>query len=160
MPKDGNKGKEMLKQEIAQFKEYRKLSKQLEELDLRNICAFGEFSRASGKISKLKTKWMPNVKPRPEFWGLADYPCIINHQGDNISQLLGLLTGESDMITFYCPKYSSDTPCTNETCMHWANNQHYFYAKKAWLECSEKYEAVKKEYDTVREQLFGKRKAR
>lgn len=146
----------MLKQKIAQFEEYRKLSQQLKELDLQNSCAFEKFLWAQGKISRLKTKWMPNVKPRAEFWGLGDYPCIVTHQGDEFWQGIALLAGGSGMTEFHCPRWNSEAPCTNENCMHHANNKHYFDAQKAWLECSEKYEAVKKEYDGVREQLFGK----
>jgi len=144
----------MLKQKILQIKAYVKLRRQFKELDAQHLVAFKKYLMDDGKISILKTKWMPNVKPRPEFWGLADYPCIIHHQGDEVVQALALLSGNPDMITFYCPTYSSDTPCTNEKCMHWAENQKHFIAEKEWREFSEKYEAVKKEYDTVRGQIF------
>ena len=150
----------MLKQKIAELKKYIGLRQQFKELKAQYNVAFKAYIANDGKISVLKTKDLPNVPPRPEFFGTPDYPCIIRHQGDEVSQNLALLAGESDIITYYCPHYNADAPCTNKGCMHWSENQKHFNAEKEWNEFSEKYDAAKKQYDDARAQLFGKKKER
>ena len=149
----------MLKQKMHIFKEYIKLGRQLRGLDVQKLAVFKEYLRTGSKISIIKTKQIPCSRPDPGFWGVVGHPCIINHQGDEIDQKMSLLaTGVLGMIKFQCPRYVSDAPCANKKCMYSADNEKYIDAEKAWHECSEKYLAVKKEYDAVRKQLFGKRR--
>ena len=149
----------MLKQKFLKFKEYKKLSKQLKVLKAQQSTSFENFAVAYGKISVLKTnKLLPHAKPNANFWGFKDYPCIIYHQGNEFVRGLALLAGKSDTITFVCPNYSSYKVCSNEHCAHRTNNQHCFDAREKLVEDSRKYNETKKQYDSIRQQLFGVRR--
>jgi len=153
----------MLKQKIAQVKEYIRVKKKLKELDAAKDAVFKADIVASGNISISKDKQIPEVEPRAEFWGSPDYPCVVIHQHDWCSVCgNGKFYGDIDTKIFYCPDNDVNEigimvgPCKKVgDCMHKAKNQAAFAAKQDLDNCLTECDEIKAKVDEVRKQLFG-----
>ena len=152
----------MLKQKIAQFKEYRKLGQQLKALDAQCLTAFKEYMVAEAKISIIKkrdfcTAWR---RPHDELYGTINYPCIVSHEWEKTFGSLGGHINCADIESHPCKKYIEHSVCSDTTCFWYDKNRAAAGAWQKWQDAGNKYIEAKKEYDAAREQLFGKRKER
>ena len=147
----------MLKQKIAQFKEYVRLRRHFKELETQCSVAFKESIVAEAEISILKKRHFSTAwrRPHDDLFGTINYPCIIGHEWEHVFDSFGQLTYSADIKTHNCNKYQEHSICSDTTCFWYARNRAAAEAWRKWQDVENQYAAAKKQYDAAREQLFG-----
>ena len=122
----------MLKQKIAQFREYRAAKKEAKEKDAASLDLFRAWMDAIGEISITKQKGFLNSirKPHDDSFGALNYPCIVRHQWEMSGRAFGHDIYDSDFETHHCSHYIEKSTCPMTDCYWYQKNRD---AADAWI---------------------------
>ncbi len=146
----------MFKQKLVQFNEWVRLKRELKETEAQIYITFREGIAAEAKISIFKPRDFISAWRRPHdyLFGTKEYPCIVNHQWEKTFCGGGIYCAEIE--SHHCKKYIEHSVCPNTDCLWYGDNRAAAEAWQKWQDTKKHYADVKEQYNTVRQQLFGK----
>ena len=138
----------MIKEKIAQYREYKKLKQQVQIKFTEMQNWYQRVDMLRDKISRVYHTPKPHVAPQK--WGTREYPCEVVYQVVSDSDI----AQEAIPTIYHCPHFKFNEPCVI-CCGERAVNNKYLEDRASYYAAKKEYNKALDDMKVARARFFG-----